>query len=419
MLARILWHLLRWCFIRSYRKDWDIIFCSNDWHHHISGMLGKYIYWLFWPIAIILKRNNIVISINNISQSTGHLYIEVDNLLRQHAVGIIPREKKIYCIFPKSPVSVLFKKKVDNHGLSFIINGLLNALIYPLALRYKYISCNAGLSAENHGIDANTNKRFEYFETYYLHIQYFQLVSKTSKLFPIKNFYQNEVPFLLMDFIGSKIKYVVIQIKDQPGNATFQAIDPRTYLSAIIWTMQNGYKVIFAGREKMPKCFSEVGVVNYSESKFASALNDYYLIRDATAVLSSGSGFSCIPFTLGIPLLIVNVWNFLWAGHDKTLIIPSLLNLNEKKLKFSEQYNLALNRGQLTINNPYKEYHCISASESDIFNGWVELFIKIDNDHWTSTPLQKKFKTSVLNSPSFYSLANVVNSFLCKNLDRL
>ena len=117
MSARIIWHLVRWISRSDYRKDWDMIFISHDWHRTVSVFLATYIYWIFWPLALLVSRMNIVFSINNISQSTGHFYIELDNLLRQQELGIIPREKKIICIFPKSPVTKGFKYIKNNDNL--------------------------------------------------------------------------------------------------------------------------------------------------------------------------------------------------------------------------------------------------------------------------------------------------------------
>ena len=419
LFARILWHLIRWCSRPSYRADWDLIFVSHDWHHHVSGFLGRYLYSIFGPIAKLIKSKNILISINNISQSTGHLYLEVDYLARMHDLGIISKDKKIYCIFPKSPTSIAFQNINKDENIRFIISGLLNLLIYPLVLRYSFLACNAGLSGENHGIDSRKNYRLGYAECYKNYIKYFKIVAESKDYFPVKKFHQIKAKTDLNAFLNFD-KYIVLQIKDVIGNATYKPVDPETYLPVIEWSIHRGFGVVFAGRETMPTIFARYGVVNYAQSKLASSINDYHLINNASAVLSSGSGFSCIPFALGTPMVIVNVWNFLWASHSNTIIIPSLLSYKENKLSFIDQYSYVLQRDQLTRDcGPEIDYSCEDASGGDILDAWKELFDRVDNPDFNPTDLQRKFKSNLIGTPARYSLGDISNSFMNKHADRL
>ena len=62
-------------------------------------------------------------------------------------------------------------------------------------------------------------------------------------------------------------KLALIHVKYHVVNATARPTDPRTYLPAIRWLQEQGYRVVMIGREQMPAEFAALGgVLNYANS---------------------------------------------------------------------------------------------------------------------------------------------------------
>ena len=412
---KLIRRILRSCIDSSFRRDWGFCHPPAGWHESVSPVLARKIYWVFKPLAKLLKSKNYLFSINNISTSTGHVYVELDYALRQQRLGIIPPDSTVIFLWPKSPIANGFSKAIMPHNFILILSGLGHILIYPLLLRYRYLSFDSGLSDTNHGMNNTNADRLSYKQVYEKYRSYFLLIGLTSEYYPLKKFQPDGAPENLISFIGLE-RYVVLQIKDTAGNASFKPTDPESYVSVISQMQAADVKVVFAGREKMPVLFSQLGVLDYANSKVATPTNDFFLVRGAIAVLSSGSGFSMIADTLGVPLLIVNVWNYLWAGSSRTLVIPSVLSVSEKDLTFDAQLSLTMSVGQnLPFAKMAKQINCRDATADQILAAWCELFAAIEADEWCDTPLQQHFRNTLGNTAVSVAKSRVADTFLTKN----
>ena len=415
MAYRLIRRIFRSCTDSSFRSNWGFCHPPAGWHENISPVLARQIYWIFRPLAQFFKSKNYLFSINNTSTSTGHVYAELDYALRQHYLGIIPRDSIVIFLWPKSPIANGFSRAILPHNFKLILNGFGHILIYPLLLRYKFLSFDSGLSDTNHGMNHTAADRLSYKKVYEKYRSYHHLIGLTSGYYPLKSFQPEGIPENLKNFIGSE-RYVVLQIKDTAGNASFKPTDPESYVAVISKLRATDVKVIFAGREKMPTRFSQLGVLDYANSKVATPTNDFFLVRGATAVLSSGSGFSMIADTLGVPILIVNVWNFLWAGSSRTLVIPSVLSVSEKDLTFDAQLSMTMSVGQnLPFTKFAKQINCRDASGDQILSAWFELFAAIEADEWCDTPLQQKFRNTVGPTAVSVAKSRVADTFLTNN----
>lgn len=408
LILRVIRHLFKWIISNKFRKNWSLIFPNVQWHYKVSSFLAKYIYWIFYPIAKKIEENNIVFSYNNISTAVGHVYLEFDYLLRKKKII----NKNIYCIWPKTPITCLFHVYENHLGINVLLSGFLSLLIYPLILRYKFLGIDSGLSDVNHGLDIRVNKPLNYRDTYLKHCPYFALVANQPDMHGLRSLSKNSFPEEIKNIIKNK-KYIVIQIKDKAVNATYHPIDPKTYIPVIIYMKNKGYEVVLGGREVMPLEFKELGVIDYANSTLATAQNDYFIVRDSHMVLSSGSGFSAIADTLGKPLLIINIWNFLWVGGKKTICIPSRLKINDKFMKYIDQYKYALDRGQLTSDRASdSRYECVDSTGESIFDAWKELEHRNLINDWSDSPLQLKFRKMFAGEPIGIGLSRVSNEFL-------
>jgi putative glycosyltransferase (TIGR04372 family) len=345
--------------------------------------------------------------------------MELDYACRLKRCGDVSAEKKLVLIWPKSPIANVFKNAYAGPDIKIIISGILHLLMYPLLLRYKYLTFDVSLSNWNHHANLDEPYFCSHQELYDKYRNWFTLIQKTKGFFPVKYLHKNHKSSDLKEFIGNT-RYIIIQIKDVAVNASFLTTDPQSYLPVIQQMRHQGYQVVFAGRERMPSMFSEYGVLNYSESSLATASNDYYLVRDATAVLASGSGFAMIADVMGIPLLTVNCWNFLWCGGERSIVIPSLLSLHGTAMTFLQQHELAETVGPCaTAVNDSGDYTCYDASPKEIYEAWQELLSTNPQRLVDDSELQVNFKKIFhAKAPLRAASSIVANSYLKNHLNR-
>lgn len=426
LIFRILLHSFRWVFFSKWRKSYSLFYPSLNWHDRYSCFLASYLYWVFKPIAMVLAKRNIIFSINNIHNAVGHIYPEVDYLLRLQKTQNQFKDKSIYYVYPKNPVLKGFVMIVGcKTDIKFILSGLLHFLIWPLLMRYPELTINAAHGPYNYFMD--NSKRYlkvinphhlKYVDVFRLRQKkYHELRAKTPEFYPLK--FAISLSNDLIELIGEE-KYVVIQIKTESVNGTWQPCDPKSYIETIKEILNLGYKVIFAGREKMPKYFEELGVINYSESKSATPENDYILVLNARAVIASASGFGYIPDVLDVPLLSINLIMLTAYPGRKTIHIPSLLSNDGVPMKFKEQLEYIYKRGQITKSDMYdKKIFCRDASDQDIFLAFKELYQYIEQGYITPpTKSQIEFKNHFPLELTSKHLATISDTFIKKHKNR-
>lgn len=414
-------HLVNWFTKKEYRSNESFISPNIKFYNGISIYIN-YIYWIFYPIAIMLYKRNILISINNITWSTGHVYTEIDYLNRLVALNPNLKKSIILYVYPKNKVINKLDKILSTYNVRIFFGGIANLILYPLAMKFPEIAIDAGMSSVNHGLN---QKDINSVKSSYPHIfrtllpSYVDSIIKTPDFYPLKK----KIPInsKLLSFIGSE-NYVVIQIKDIIGNASFNPTNPETYSHAIDHLIKEGYKIVFAGREKMPDIFRKLNVVNYSESTHATGLNDYELILNSSCVIASGSGFCHIPSCLDIPLITVNSLQINGVFGRKCLKIPSLLNVDGKQISFSSQLDYFYEIGQIGPDFILpKAWRVIDASAEDILNAVYEMGKLIENNfNIPLTELQQKFNLSLPTiDRKLVGLGRVSHSFLEKNEFRM
>jgi putative glycosyltransferase (TIGR04372 family) len=426
LFFQILLHVYRWLFYENWRKSYSFIYPNHKWHDKYSCFLATYVYWLFKPLAFFLINKKILFSINNLPNAVGHIYPEVDYLLRVKKTQTTIKDKTIFYIYPKNPVLTGFVNAVGyTTEIKFIISGLLHILIWPLLMRFPELTISTAHGPDKYSLDDGKrfikfvypNHRSHEYTMRTRHKRYFALRAKTLDYFPLK--IVSPLPIKLTQMIDSD-KYFVIQIKTESINGTWQPCDPSTYHDAIKEVISLGYKVVFAGREKMPESFKKLGLINYSESKNATAANDFYLVLNSCGVIASSSGFSYIPDVLDIPLLTINNFEISVAYPGrKTIHVPSLLTKEGIPMKFKEQIAFHL-KGQLTsevVND--KSIFCEDASAEDVLFAFRELYIIIKTGEVSlSTKAQLFFRNYFPLDLTFYALSDISDHFIKKHEDR-
>ena len=417
IFIKLLRRFLKSCVDPKFRKSWGVCHPPYGWHETVSPFLAKYIYWVFKPLAYVLAKKKYVFSINNLYYALGHIYVELDTGLRLQRTGAIDGDETLIYLWPKSPIGNAFRHAVTPANFKIILNGFLHILVYPLLLRYRFLAVDTAFSDWNHGMETNGQKykSLSYHDSLERHRRYYNLLHQTVDFYPIARFLPDPQPRSIRSLIRQD-KYIVLQIKDRTANATYQATNPETYLPVIRLMQSRGFAVVLAGREIMPACFRQAGVIDYANSDIASPLNDYYVVRDATAVLSSGSGFNVVPETLGVPVLIVNVWNFSWPGAHKSIAIPSVLSQAGRMLRFQEQYAYTIQyEMKLPTTDVGRSMQCHDADGEMILAAWLELLSCIERDQWVDTDLQKQFRQSLSGCPIVLAPTRVSDAFLHKH----
>jgi putative glycosyltransferase (TIGR04372 family) len=413
-------HIIRWLIWSEYRTNNSVISPSSVFYLRHSRKVIFILYPFLYLIKKYCQKNKIYISVNNIPFAVGHLYPEIDQLLRV-LMSVKKYEKALFLyIYPKNKIlkeaSPIFGRK----NFRIIQSGLLHIFFYFAAIKFKEIRIDCSLSVHAHHKTNGLDQHRYVFEDKFG--RYADLYRKSSTYYPLSRLgIKNKMPDNLSKLIGIG-KYAVIQIKDHAANATWKGVDPCTYEPIILRLMNMGYNVIFAGREKMPEIYKNLGVVNYSESIIATALNDYYLVFNASLVVSSASGFSLMADLLDKPLLLLNIWQLSNCIGRRTLFIPTVILKNKEKLNFIEQYRLFIDLDGVNskglAGNTKEAYTALDANAEEIEAALIELIKELSLKCVPPrSALQLDYNSLFLGTWTSNGLSRISQNFLDRNIE--
>ena len=408
-------HLGKIILDENFRKKRSIISTRSNFFYFYGRILKFFLFPFLKVTSFYLKRNKIYISVHNLS-AIGHLYPEIDLLIRYLRIGHLDRKAVIWFVMPSDPLLFYLKKIFERDRLKIKLSGFQHLFFNLVMLVDKRQAICVSQSSLNY---INGLKRLSPNDVF-LSRQYRRavLLSKEQEIFPLRSYGENYIGESILDRIGIKGSYVVLQIKDRAVNGTFQAVDPRCYLLGLKWLKSKGYQIVFAGRERMPECFANFGVYNYSESEHANPLNDYMLIFHSSFVIGSASGFVMMAELLNIPLLTINSWQHVSYVGRKTILIPTLLKKDGKNLTFDQQKDYAFSTkptgpDNLPLNK--RDYKASDAKANDVLRGLVELLSRIESGDWGYSSLQKKVKERSRDSMLGVGLSRISHDFVDKN----
>ncbi|MFH1903532.1 MAG: hypothetical protein ABIK20_05735 [Candidatus Omnitrophota bacterium] len=326
---------------RKYNSLFGLPECYVKW---IAPNLSFYVYWLAWPLYFLLMKKRVSFLVNIISHSVGHVSAELDWFFRRLYLGEIESGRRYVVVWPQSEVAYGAVKIFGKRFYKFISNDILYMFLLPLTMKYTALRLDCSLSAvdnysvriKNYGMKILPIFKLGYRpfeEVLGRWVDYFAAREKTNEVNPLKIL--KSISPALKKFLGkASKKYAVIQIKDVAGNGTAIPTDPVSYLTTIKYLLEEGCSVVFAGREKMPKSFSALGVINYAESEIACFQYDCELIQNAEFVLSSASGFSMVADTCDVPLVCAGQWAPAYLPPGRfTVNVPTLFIDNNKNFR--------------------------------------------------------------------------------------
>ncbi len=413
-------------FLKAIRKCYRGIFKILE--TQVAPFVAFKLTFLIWPSYKICKSLNICFLANiPDSDGVGHIVVESDDFMRRQFLKTLDSNKK-YVLIKKShwlskEFIRLYKHKFD----LAICSSFLYYLTLPLIIRYEDLRLDCGLSRTKwHKLNGSDEVISQELPTWPKTITKHKNLTEwedryrrrvqSSNFAPLKDFKKRDNR--LDQFLGSSDKIALLHIKTNISNATAKQTDSNTYLPTIEYLIANNYRLVFAGREKMPDLFKKYGILNYAESRIASFSNDIQLFNRSHLSIMCGSGIFLLAECLNINLLYINYWHLYRLPATRTSVcVPSLMQTRSRDfLKFSDQWNVYLNANDARSEVfPSDLYDAINASADEILKACQEL-VEIEKHNTELTPLQKKFNQG---SDYYFGESRVSEYFLQKHKDLL
>lgn len=361
----------------------------------VAPLLAIHMHWVYFPIYLLCKRYNICFVVN-IAGGVGHIVAELDCFARRLYVQEIDTRKRYVWIRKGDRFSKPCVKLYGRYFWFAKASYLLYEFILPITIRFKDITLDAGFSGllwqlDHQGKYIRPLPGQDYLnllqlrDMIHLWIKYYKIRYKTAHYYPLLA--QVKSSHRLKKFLGNDgQEFVLIHVKETLGNATAAPTDAHTYLELISILQKRGYKVIFVGREKIPSCFLDCGVLNYAEYKYASFLNDILLFQNCKMAIVGGSGISFLADCYQVPYLYVNSWHLASPTYSPLSInVPTLLQKQcGAFLTFKEQIDLYLEIEPDGKIPRLKEYMPRNASSDELVAALRELdFLVQEETPWT------------------------------------
>jgi putative glycosyltransferase (TIGR04372 family) len=335
---RIVVHLTKYILSYKYRKNRCLIEPQTDFFYQYRDKLN-YISRLLTIYGKHLEKKKIFISVNNEwNFSIGHVCGEINTATRMQKVTKKYYNSQIWFLTSRKDILKDSKEIFISNNFKILFGGFKRILLTFVAIKYPTIAIDASIGDEDYIFGNKTLT--PQVPLYDKPKKRAQLLSQSENFYPFKeklNFYEVEKKnlFKQLKLFGD---YIVIQIKTNSGNGTFEVADPSLYIDTIKYFQKKNYKVVLAGREKCPNEFLENNVVNYSESKYATSLNDFILVGNSKLVIGSASGFCMLPECLDIPVLVINSHHNIQYFGRRTIVLPTLLSRKSAKFNAKIQH---------------------------------------------------------------------------------
>jgi len=396
----------------------------------VAPFIAKRLSFLLRPIYLLLKSQRVCFVVN-IADGVGHITAELDNFLRMLHLGEIERNKRY--ILVKKP-NEFSETCVELYGGKFwfaAADYLVYDFFLPITMRYREITIDPGISRLKWQLPRG-ERCFppEPGQTYLYQVtkkkgleqvtHYFARRTRCPNYFPLKVSKPKSVVISRLLKIKPE-KIALVHIKTKAVNATAAPTDPLTYLEAIGYLKDLGYRLVFVGREIMPGIFKKYGIVDYAGSQFASFRNDILLFRLADLAIISGSGIAYLADCQDVPFLYLNSWHLnqpLFSG--KCIIVPALIkNQADNYLTFTEQVELYKSLADIGAETfPAGEYFPRNAAPDEILAATREL-LSLKRKFKPRSPLQERFRRIDPDGLLAHAESRVSDYFLEKHADLL
>jgi putative glycosyltransferase (TIGR04372 family) len=420
-------HLILFVTEKRYRDNHSLLGVPRLYFKWIAPNVAVYFSWILSPAYLKIKKANLFFLINNISFSPGHVVSELDWFFRRIEIGELPSDRHYVVIWPRSEVARYTRDVYRGRFHAFIVSDFMYCVLLPIIMRYPDITVDCGLSTMNLTLGKHQSEKScaiarknrlsarilprSYMEVWDRHASCYALKGRAQGFNPMKP--GDSMSVELAEFLGESVaKYAVIHIKTQAYNATAVETDPLTYLRAIALLVNEGYGIVFAGREQMPEIFQSLGVLNFAEWKKANFRYDLELIAGSGFVLSAGSGFGMLPATMDIPMVYCNSWHLVTPLHSHlSVTLPTLLHGEDGDLmRFCDQIDFFYSRGE-SGSPPPQFMKPRNATSTEILEA-VKEALSLKKCFCNPSSLQNQYKSLRPGSPLFVAESRISQYFI-------
>ncbi|MCW2249539.1 putative glycosyltransferase (TIGR04372 family) [Azospirillum fermentarium] len=288
----------------------------------------------------------------NMFQATGHVIAETENFLRMRHLGEIRQDCPYLLILPQTGFARAIGRLYASHFTNVVVSDQWHAMAREVALYHPELTVDVGVSHLKTWVPPGQKTRIFALGSQLWHmLPRGPAIDLTVRLYRRRALSRGYMPLwhdvplpgALAERIGRVQKYALIHLKVDPINATARPTDPATYLDAMAYLHDNGYRLVMAGREPMPDAFRRFDIYNYAGDPLASFENDLILFRHARFALLAGSGISYLAESFDIPFVYANYWHLCFPPFARRAVaLPSVLTERQsgRMLPFSEHYGL-------------------------------------------------------------------------------
>ena len=358
----------------------------------------------------------------NMFQATGHVIAETENFLRMRHLGEIGPDRPSLLILPQTDFARAIGRLYGFRIGTVVVSDQWHALAREVALYYPQLTVDVGVSHLKTWVPPEQPSRIIPFGDQFRHmlphsraieltVQLYRRRAQSRTYRPL--WHDVPLPGALAERIGRTEKYALIHLKTDTVNATAQATDPTTYLDALAYLQDNGYRLVMAGRERMPDAFRRFDIYNYAGDPLASFENDLILFRHARFALLAGSGISYLAEIFDIPFVYANYWHLCFPPFARRAVaLPTVLQ--ERKtggtLPFDNHYALLSLFTDFTFwNFPHDVLTARPAAADEILAATQEALSLSHDEIPPPTPLQQR-----LNAMDPVGCARISDSRVCQ-----
>ena len=388
---RIIIHLIKYFFSTNYRKTRCLIDPQTDFFYKYKN----YVKYFSTPLILYgkyLEKKKIFISVNNEwNFSIGHVTSEIDLAKRMQKLIKKYSGSQIWFLTSRKDILSDCKDLFSSRNFCIMFGGFKRLFLTFVAIKYPAIAIDASIGDEDYILgNKKLNPKVILYDKPKKRAH---LLSESKNFYPFKeklNTFKFEKENLIKK-LNISGNYIVIQIKTNNGNGTFKVLDPNLYIETIKYFQNKNYNVVLAGREECPKIFLENNVINYSGSKYTSALNDFLLVGNCKLVIGTASGFCFVPERLDIPTLTMNsIHNVQYSGR-RTIVLPTLLSRKNEKFNAKIQHDYLCRYGEDCGKSIFNDLYILHMpTNTEILEASKELEGMISENIPPLTSLQKK-----------------------------
>jgi len=310
-------------------------FWQYQYEVSVAPARARHLRWVYKAIALVFQGCRIKFVVN-VFPGMGHNTVELDYFMRRRLLNEWPPGTRFVLLRRPSAIHDATYDLYRQHFWWMPRSTFIYNLLLPILMGNRFITVDCGLSrlkwqlredctwdvppnGQSFLYQINKDQGMRAWEHYY------QVRARTLNAAPLSE--NIGIDAELRDFLGgSTEKLALVHIKLHVANATAAETDPASYLDALRFLRDAGYRLVFVGREDMPDSFKELGLLNYAQSPIASYKRDLQIFSVSSIAITAGSGIALMPDCMNVPLVYLDSWHIgMPLFSEKCISVPTLV----------------------------------------------------------------------------------------------